>query len=289
MIRLDDYTFDGTNFFDIKAACTDSCGRETLKNELTEQKQKNVEEIMQLQEALFAEGRESILICLQALDGAGKDSIIKHVFSGINPSGIIVYNYRTPSVIEANHDFLWRYHKNIPPKGRIAIFNRSYYEEVLVVKVHEDYKNYKVAPRMLEGNYIENKYADILAWEKYLYGNGTRIVKIFLNVSKDEQKRRFLKRAERSDKHWKFSINDIKERAFFEKYQDAFQDAINNTSTQNCPWYVLPADDKWFARYLLSEIILKELKSINPIFPGITKEQKDGIEECKKLLASEKK
>lgn len=288
MIRLDDFTFDGTNFFDIKNSCTDSCGRESLKNEITEHKNKNVEEIKLLQEALFAESRESVLICIQALDAAGKDSLIKQVFSGINPIGIDVYNYRTPSVEEAKHDFLWRYHKNLPPRGKIAIFNRTYYEEVLVVKVHEDYKNYNVAPRVLEGDYIKKKYKDICTWEKYLYSNGTRIIKVFLNVSKEMQKKRFLERIERDDKHWKFSANDIKERAYFEKYQEAFQDAINNTSTKNCPWYVLPADQKWFTRYLLSEIVLKELKSINPKFPNPAESIKESFAECKKLLLSEK-
>lgn len=288
MIRLDDFTFDGTNFFDIKNTCTDSCGRESLKNEITEHKNKNLEEIKLLQEALFAESRESVLICIQALDAAGKDSLIKQVFSGINPIGIDVYNYRTPSVEESKHDFLWRYHKNLPPRGKIAVFNRTYYEEVLVVKVHEDYKNYNVAPRVLEGDYIKQKYKDICDWEKYLYGNGTRIIKVFLNVSKETQKKRFLERIERDDKHWKFSANDIKERAYFEKYQEAFQDAINNTSTKDCPWYVLPADQKWFTRYLLSEIVLNELKSINPKFPNPAESMKESFAECKKLLNSEK-
>ncbi len=287
MIRLDDYTFDGTTVFRIKDSCTDSCGRQSLKGELVEQKKKNVQEIKLLQEAMFAESSESILVCLQALDAAGKDSLIKHVLSGLNPIGMDVYNYRLPSVEEASHDFLWRYHKNVPAKGKIAVFNRSYYEEVLVVRVHEDYKNYRVPPRVLKGDYISQKFKDICAWEKYLYANGTRIVKIFLNVSKDEQKRRFIKRMERSDKHWKFSANDIKERAFFEQYQTAFEDAINSTSTKLCPWYVLPADEKWFARYLFSQIMLKELKSINPKFPVPAEDQKNNFAECRKILESD--
>ena len=287
MIRLDDYIFDGTNSFDIQTFCTNSCGRKSLKKELTEQKNKNVEEIKLLQEALFAEGKEALLIDLQALDAAGKDSAIKHVFSGINPIGINVYNFRVPTAEEASHDFLWRYHKNVPAKGKIAIFNRSYYEEVLVVKVHELYKNYKVPERTLRGDYIKKKYSEICQYERYLYETGTRVIKIFLNVSKDEQKNRFLRRVERDDKHWKFSANDIKERAFFEKYQEAFQDAINNTSTKHCPWYVLPADEKWFTRYLLSEIILKELKSIAPKFPNPAITQKEQLEECKKILLQE--
>lgn len=287
MIRLDDYTFDGTTVFRIKDSCTDSCGRQSLKGELVEQKKKNVQEIKLLQEAMFAESSESILVCLQALDAAGKDSLIKHVLSGLNPIGMDVYNYRLPSVEEASHDFLWRYHKNVPAKGKIAVFNRSYYEEVLVVRVHEDYKNYRVPPRVLKGDYISQKFKDICAWEKYLYANGTRIVKIFLNVSKDEQKRRFIKRMERSDKHWKFSANDIKERALFEQYQTAFEDAINSTSTKLCPWYVLPADEKWFARYLFSQIMLKELKSINPKFPVPAEDQKNNFAECRKILESD--
>ncbi|MDE5898676.1 MAG: polyphosphate kinase 2 family protein [Treponemataceae bacterium] len=287
MMKIDEYKFDGSNRFDIFHTATDSGGREKLKKEIVEQTHKNLAELLDLQAKLYAEAREAVLIVLQALDAAGKDSTIKHVMSGVNPLGIEVCGFRTPTIEEASHDFLWRYHKNVPARGSMCIFNRSYYEEVLVVKVHEDYKNYRVPARMLRGNYIKQKYKDICNWESYLYGNGTKIIKIFLNLSKDEQKKRFLERIERPEKNWKFSANDLKERPYFEQYQKAFEDAVNNTATKKCPWYVLPADQKWYTRYLVSEILVRSLKEINPGFPKISAEQKKNLAECKEALLAE--
>ena len=228
-----------------------------------------------------------MLIVLQALDAAGKDSTIKHVMSTVNPQGVDVCGFRVPTAEEANHDFLWRYHKKLPERGKMCIFNRSYYEEVLVVKVHEYFKSYRVPARMLRGNYIRQKYKDICAWEKYLYGNGTTIIKIFLNLSKPEQQRRFLERIDYAEKNWKFSANDIKERAFFERYQKAYEEAVNNTATKNCPWYVLPADQKWYTRYLVSEILASTLEKINPRYPVVDKDKMKNLQECKALLENE--
>ena len=288
-IKIENYCYDGTKAFNIKKTPTDSNGLEDKKKELVEKTQENTLKIAELQNALFAEHKEAVLICFQALDAGGKDSTISHVLLNINPLGIDVYNYRGPSADEASHDFLWRYHKNLPMKGKIAVFNRSYYEEVLVVKVHEYFKDYSLPKRIKKSEYIEEKYKDIKSFEKYMYGNSIRVIKFFLNLSKDEQKKRFLDRINRPEKNWKFSENDIKERQFFEKYQEAFEAAINNTSTKECPWYVIPADQKWYARYLVSEIILSVMKDINPAYPEVSEQQKKNLANCKKMLEEEGK
>ena len=287
MGKLDEYTFDGAKKFDILNTPTDSGGRESEKKAIVKKTLANVNRISELQAKLYADARESVLIVLQALDAAGKDSTIKHVMSTVNPQGVDVCGFRVPTAEEANHDFLWRYHKKLPERGKMCIFNRSYYEEVLVVKVHEYFKSYRVPMRMLRGNYIRQKYKDICAWEKYLYGNGTTIIKIFLNLSKPEQQRRFLERIDYAEKNWKFSANDIKERAFFERYQKAYEEAVNNTATKNCPWYVLPADQKWYTRYLVSEILADTLEKINPRYPVVDKDKMKNLQECKALLESE--
>lgn len=288
-VKIDNYRIDGSKTFKIKKIPTDSNGLEEKKAEFIEKTHKNSQKIAELQSALYAEHKEAVLICFQALDAGGKDSTISHVLTGVNPLGIDVFSYKGPSADEASHDFLWRYHKNLPMKGKIAVFNRSYYEEVLVVKVHEFFKDYDLPRRLKKTDYIEQKYSDIKGFEKYLHANSIRVIKFFLNLSKNEQKKRFLDRINRPEKNWKFSENDIKERQFFEKYQEAFEAAINNTSTEVCPWYVIPADQKWFARYLVSEIILSVMKDINPKFPEITKEQKDNLENCKNMLENEGK
>ena len=287
MGKLDEYTFDGAKKFSILNTPTDSGGRESEKKMIVKKTLANVNRISELQAKLYADARESVLIVLQALDAAGKDSTIKHVMSTVNPQGVDVCGFRVPTAEEANHDFLWRYHKKLPERGKMCIFNRSYYEEVLVVKVHEYFKSYRVPARMLRGNYIRQKYKDICAWEKYLYGNGTTIIKIFLNLSKPEQQRRFLERIEYAEKNWKFSANDIKERAFFERYQKAYEEAVNNTATKNCPWYVLPADQKWYTRYLVSEILADTLEKINPRYPVVDKDKMKNLQECKALLENE--
>ena len=287
MGKLDEYTFDGAKKFDILNTPTDSGGRESEKKAIVKKTLANVNRISELQAKLYADARESVLIVLQALDAAGKDSTIKHVMSTVNPQGVDVCGFRVPTAEEANHDFLWRYHKKLPERGKMCIFNRSYYEEVLVVKVHEYFKSYRVPARMLRGNYIRQKYKDICAWEKYLYGNGTTVIKLFLNLSKSEQQRRFLERIDYAEKNWKFSANDIKERAFFERYQKAYEEAVNNTATKNCPWYVLPADQKWYTRYLVSEILASTLEKINPRYPVVDKDKMKNLQECKALLESE--
>ncbi|MCK9169514.1 MAG: polyphosphate kinase 2 family protein [Treponema sp.] len=284
---LKEYRYDGEKKLNLNKIVHDSGGREKQKDDLIKQTEQNLLEIDELQEKLYADTKESVLIVLQALDAAGKDSTIKHVMSIVNPQSIDVFSFKSPNTEEAAHDFLWRYHKRLPQRGKMCIFNRSYYEEVLVVKVHEFWKSYKMPERTINDDYIGQKYRDITAWEKYLYGNGYRIVKVFLNLSKDEQKKRFLERIERPEKNWKFSANDIQERAYWDKYQEAFEDAVNETSTQDCPWYVVPADQKWYTRYLVSEILVETLRDINPQFPEMSPDGTAQLAECKKQLEAE--
>lgn len=264
----------------------------SLKRRFVALTAENLQKVAELQAKLFSDNKESLLICLQALDAAGKDSLIRHTLCALNPIGLSIFTYRTPSVTEAQHDFLYRYHCNLPARGCITVFNRSYYEEVLVVAVHEDYKNYRLPDRATHdanGNwdYIEKKYRDIKRWEDYLFENGTQVVKIFLNVSKKTQAQRFLDRIDRGDKNYKFSPNDIKERPFFEKYQSAFEAAINGTASVNCPWYVLPADDKWFTRFLFSQVLLETLTKMDPHYMEITAAQREQFAQCKKELVAQ--
>lgn len=289
MIDLSAYTYDGSRFFDIAKVSTDSADNKAQKSTMVKETATILSQVSELQAKLLSDSKEGVLICLQALDAAGKDSLVKHTLCALNPLGISIYTYRTPSIVEASHDFLWRYHPNLPARGRIAVFNRSYYEEVLVVKVHEDYKQYNMPTRMLQdsdGNfdYIAKKYGDIRNWENYLFNNAIRVVKIFLNVSKATQRQRFLERLDRPDKNYKFSSNDIKERQYFDAYQTAFCDAINNTATSNCPWYVLPADDKWFTRYLFANILHKTLTDIDPHYLTLSNDEVASFESCRAQL-----
>lgn len=285
---LSEYRWDGSAKINLDEVRCDSGGREKRKDELLKKTAANMDEINSLQEKLYAESRESVLIALQALDAAGKDSVIKRVMATINPQGIDVHSFKSPNAEEQMHDFLWRYHKLLPPRGKMCIFNRSYYEEVLVVAVHEFWKDYNMPKRCFHrGNYIAEKYKEIVGWEKYLWGNGCRVVKIFLHLSKDEQKKRFIERIDRKEKNWKFSANDIKEREYWDKYQKAFESAINNTSTVRCPWYVVPADQKWYARFVVSEILASTLRSIDPRFPSLPESAAAELQSCKERLESE--
>lgn len=286
MAFLDEFCYDGSKKLDLANVPTDSNGKKSDKDEIVNKTQSNLLDISSLQDKLFAESKESILICIQALDAAGKDSIVKHVMSSINPQGIEVHGFKSPTPAEESHDFLWRYHRLLPSRGKMVIFNRSYYEETLVVKVHEFYKSYKIPDRTIKtGDYFEQKYDNIRNFEKYLYGNGFRIIKLFLNVSNDMQRQRFLERVERPEKNWKFSANDLKERQYWDKYQAAYEDAINNTSVPYAPWFVVPADQKWYTRYVVSEILLSVLKDINPQYPQMSDEARTNLEKYKSELS----
>ena len=230
----------------------------------------------ELQDKLYAEGREGVLILFQAMDAAGKDSAIKHVMSGINPQGCLVHSFKRPSQEELGHSYLWRAFQHMPPRGYIGVFNRSYYEDVLVVRVHEMQKGYAMPSRCVDmgtDEFFTKRYRQISDFEEHLWEEGYRVIKLFLNESKDEQAKRFLSRIDDEDKNWKFSEADMRERALWDDYQRAYELAIQNTASKNAPWYVIPADQKWFARYLISEAIVGVLEDINPQYPDMPEEQ----------------
>lgn len=243
-----------------------------------------------LQEKLYADGSQSLLIILQAMDAAGKDSLIEHVFGGVNPQGCEVTSFKTPSHKEYAHDFLWRQYIALPEKGKIGIFNRSHYESVLVCKVHPQYNlSEKVWTdvKQFDEKFWKNRYESIRNFEKHLTNNGTKIIKIFLNISKEEQKQRFLDRINEDDKNWKFSTRDVTERGFWEDYMQAYEDAINETSTDYAPWFVIPADQKWFSRVAAIQIIIDKLEEMNLKFPKLSEKEKKALEESKLKLESE--
>lgn len=282
---LKKYRYDGSKTVDLNSLPTNSKKEGVVKEDIIQKTAKNQLEIQQLQDKLYADQKEGLIIVIQARDAAGKDATIKHVLSGINPQGIDVHSFKQPSHEELAHDFLWRFNRALPLRGKMAIFNRSYYEDVLVVKVHELYKNYKMPKRNLDSpDFFTKRYNHIKNYEEYLYDNGYRILKIYLNVSPKKQKERFLERIEEPEKNWKFSAADLAERALWPEYTKAYEDAINNTATKHNPWYIIPADQKWFSRYLVSEAILHVMKKIDPQYPVLDPEQKNKLEEYKKAL-----
>ncbi len=237
-----------------------------------------IELLAEYQMRLAAQDTYGVLVVLQAMDAAGKDGTIRHVMSGVNPQGVQVSGFKIPSAEELDHDYLWRYAKKLPERGNIGIFNRSYYEEVLVVRVHPQIlAGQKLPPSSKKGDVWQRRFREINDWEHYLTDQGYRIVKLFLNLSKEEQRRRFLARIDEPEKNWKFSANDAKERAFWGDYQKAFADVLSNTSTAWAPWYVIPADDKLFARVVAAGIIANALIEIDPRYPTVSKEARDAL------------
>ena len=264
-----DYRFDGSRNVSLKDMPTAAGDAKAYKAELVQKTQENIVRAAALQEKLYAAGQEGLIIALQARDAAGKDSLIKKVFSGLNPAALEVHSFKAPSSTELSHDYLWRINQALPPRGKIALFNRSHYEDVLAVRVHHLEKGYRLAPRCLTEDFFDRRFRQLRHWEEYLYENGLRMVKVFLNVSREEQRKRFLDRMELDEKHWKLSTSDMKERALWEEYDRAYEDSINQTATPECPWYVLPADNKWYTRYLMSEILVDTLEEMNPQYPPL--------------------
>jgi PPK2 family polyphosphate:nucleotide phosphotransferase len=263
-------------------------GKDVVKDRAREILDKNLEDLAEAQELLYADGRYAVLIVLQAMDAAGKDGTIKHVMSGVNPQGCQVFSFKKPSTEELNHNFLWRYMKCLPERGRIGIFNRSYYEDVLVVKVHPEWLDQQKLPPGKRGkSFWEARYEDINAFERHLVRNGLVVLKFFLNVSKKEQRRRFLERLEHPEKNWKFSASDLAERAFWGDYMDAYEDALAATTTEEAPWYVVPADNKWVTRAVVADVITTAIRSLDPRFPEVTEEQRKMLAEAKSRLQEE--
>lgn len=275
--------------FSIKKASTSYNGKLT-KEEGEQMLIQEKEKLRELQEKLYADGSQSLLVVLQAMDAAGKDSMIEHVFGGVNPQGCNVTSFKTPSSKEYSHDFLWRHYLALPQKGMIGIFNRSHYESVLVCKVHPEYnlseKTWS-SVKDFDSKFWENRYESIRNFEKHLSQNGTTVVKIFLHVSKDEQKQRLLDRIDEQEKNWKFSAGDLPERALFDQYMEAYETAINETSKDHAPWYVLPADSKWFARVAAIQIIIDTLEKMNLKYPTLSDKDRQELQESKKQLESE--
>ncbi len=258
------------------------------KEEGTELLAQGVELLSEYQERLAAQDTHGVVVVLQALDAAGKDGTIRHVMSGVNPQGVSVHSYKAPSSLELDHDYLWRFASNLPRRGEIGIFNRSYYEEVLVVRVHPEILQNQQLPRQARGRDVwQKRYRDINAWERYLTDNGFTVVKLLLNLSKEEQRTRFLRRIDLPDHNWKFSAADVKERSYWDDYQRAFSAMLSATSTEWAPWYVIPADHKWFARLCASAVIANALIKIDPRFPKVSPEAHDALMETKGLLEAE--
>ena len=266
--------------------------KELGKAEIKERAQaildRNLQDLAEAQELLYAHDRYAVLIVLQAMDAAGKDGTIKHVMSGVNPQGCQVFSFKKPSAEELDHNFLWRYMRCLPERGRIGIFNRSYYEDVLVVKVHPHIlAQQKLPPGKRNKAFWKGRYDDINNFEQHLVRNGTVILKFFLNVSRDEQKQRFLERLEHPEKHWKLSSADLAERAFWDQYMEAYEDAIQATSTDWAPWYVIPADHKWITRALVANILTTTIGSLGLHYPEPTAESRQALEEDRRKLLNE--
>lgn len=258
------------------------------KEEAKEKLENDIQEMSRLQDILYANSQYGILMVIQAMDAAGKDGIIKHVMSGINPQGCEVYSFKSPSSEELDHDYMWRCLKKTPEKGRIGIFNRSYYEEVLVVRVHPEIINYQNLPAFKNNEeFWDTRFEDINNIENYLFRNGIIVLKFFLHVSKEEQRSRFLDRINNEEKNWKFSVADAKERKFWDDYQLAYEIMLNKTNTEHAPWYIIPADKKWFTRAAVSEIIVRNLRKLNLEYPKISKEKREELQDIKKMLEDE--
>ena len=241
--------------------------------------------LAELQDMLYAQDRWTVLLIFQAMDAAGKDSAVKHVMSGVNPQGCQVFSFKTPSPEELDHDYLWRCFRHLPERGRIGIFNRSYYEETLIVRVHREFlERQKLPPELIKKDIWQERFKDIRHFERYLARNGVVIRKFFLHVSKKEQKKRFLERIEEPEKHWKFSVSDIEEREYWNDYMAAYEDAIRNTATNHAPWYVVPADNKWFTRVVVAAAVIEALSSLDLHYPEVSKEKLKELSAAKKAL-----
>jgi PPK2 family polyphosphate:nucleotide phosphotransferase len=279
----------GKNFRlkDYPTEASDDLGKEE-KSLFKQTLQLGIEKLAELQDKLYAQDTWSLLVIFQAMDAAGKDGAIKHVMSGINPQGCEVTSFKSPSAEELNHDYLWRCMKHLPERGRIGIFNRSYYEEVLAVRIHESFlMAQKIPEKLITKSIWDDRLNDIRNFELYLNNNGILLVKIFLHVSKKEQKKRFLERIERPEKNWKFSSSDLAERKFWKQYMDAYEDLISKTGTEKSPWYVVPADNKKYARIIIAAAILHALDSMKLSYPEVSEEKRAELQKIKQQLLTE--
>jgi PPK2 family polyphosphate:nucleotide phosphotransferase len=274
-IRLKDYDPDYTGEFENKEQAETKLREDVLR-------------LAKFQDVLYAQNTYALLIIFQAMDASGKDSTIKHVMSGVDPQGCQVFSFKSPSAEELDHDYLWRSAKSLPERGRIGIFNRSYYEEVLVVRVHPEILNaQQLPPEAKDESIWQQRFDEINSFERYLNRNGIVVLKFFLNVSREEQRERFLKRINTPEKNWKFSLTDVKERAHWDKYMAAYEDMFNHTSTEDAPWYIIPADHKWFMRAAVADVIISKLESLNLSYPTVSEEHRQNLLKAKALLEQE--
>jgi PPK2 family polyphosphate:nucleotide phosphotransferase len=247
-----------------------------------------VARLSKYQDMLYAQDTHAVLVIFQGMDASGKDSAIKHVMSGVNPQAVEVHSFKAPSLEELDHDYMWRCTRRLPERGRIGIFNRSWYEDVLIVRVHPELLRAQHIPEELKDKKIwQRRFNEIASFEKYLENNGVHVVKIFLNISKEEQRRRFLARIERLEKNWKFSLSDVQERAYWEDYMAAYEDCITHTSTKWAPWYIVPADHKWVARLLVAGILNRRLKTLGLAYPTVNEERLRLLQEARQMLDAE--
>jgi PPK2 family polyphosphate:nucleotide phosphotransferase len=293
LINLDEYLAKPGKKIKLKSYSTSTKNKPLEKARGEELLARGIQELANLQDMLYAHNEYSVLIVFQAMDAAGKDGTIKHLMSGLNPSGVKVSSFKTPSSTELDHDYFWRHYKELPARGEIGIFNRSHYENVLVTKVHPEYILSEKIPGItsvkdIKKEFWGNRYAQIRRFEKNLTENGTIILKFFLNVSKEEQKKRFLDRIDDPKKNWKLSLADMKERAYWDQYQQAYEEMFNQTSTEYAPWYIIPADDKWYMRILVGLAIYEQFHKLKIEYPTVSKETKAALLKAKEVLLAEK-
>lgn len=262
-------------------ACDVDIDKKKVKGELMPQA---IDEMNAWQEKLFADSHYGILVVLQAMDAAGKDGTVKHVFAPLNPAGVHVHSFKQPSTEEKDHDYMWRINKELPGRGEIGIFNRSHYEDVIVSHIHELIKSDGMPEKLIKKDIWEKRYRQICDWERYLTENGFPVIKIFLHLSKNEQKKRLIDRIVTKQKNWKFSMSDIQERQYWNRYQKIYGEVITATTTKYAPWYIVPADDKWYTRYVVSQIVLKTLRKINPRFPKLSADIEAQLEQFRNIL-----
>lgn len=289
-MKADKYAVTGEKKIDIRKLPTNSRKDDVDKDDIIAKYEANKAELAVLQDRFYADGREGIVLVLQALDASGKDSAVKNVFSGINPQGVRIHSFKAPTSEELSHDYLWRIHQKLPRRGEIAVLNRSHYEDLITVQVEGIKPHYHMSDRIIgkdDKTFFKERYEQVNNFEEYLYQNGYRIIKVFLHVSKDEQARQLLERIDVPEKNWKFRADDIRVRAKFDEYVDCFNEVINKTATKNSPWYVLPGDQRWYTRYLLTELLLDAIKASEPQYPPLPDTDREQMEKCRQeLIAS---
>ena len=288
MVKIKDFLVPPGKKVDLKDHNTSFIGEYKNKNDALEELGADIQELMKLQDVLYAQDSYALLIVIQGMDASGKDSAIKHIMSGVNPQGCQVTSFKAPSAEELDHDYLWRCMKAVPERGKIGIFNRSHYEEVLVVRVQPELlQKQKLPAPALKGDIWKRRFKDINNYEKYLSNNGIVILKFFLNVSRREQKRRFLQRIDQPDKNWKFSFDDVAKRGNWKAYQKAYADILSHTSKPWAPWFVIPADHKWFSRAAIAHIVVKKLEELKLRYPEMAAEKKKDLQKAKQMLENE--